>query len=84
MIKSRRLRWAGHVARMEEGRSAFKILTDKPTGKRPLGRPKRRSEDNIRIDHKEIGMNTRNWVGLTQDRHYWRALVIAELNIRFL
>ena len=62
MIKSRRLRWAGHVARMEEGRSAFKILTGKPTGKRHLGRPRRRREDNIRKDLKEIGINTRNWV----------------------
>ena len=50
MIKSRRLRWTGHVARMEEGRSAFKILTGKPIGKRPLGRPRRRWEDNIRMD----------------------------------
>ena len=50
MFKSRRLRWAGHVARMEESGSAFKILTDKPTGKRPLGRPRRRWEDNIRMD----------------------------------
>ena len=49
MFKSRRLRWAGHVARMKEGRSVFKILTGKPTGKRPLGRPRRRWEDNIRI-----------------------------------
>ena len=54
-IKSRRLRWAGHVARMEESRSALKILTGKPTGKRPLGRPRCRWEDNIRIDNKEIG-----------------------------
>ena len=54
MIKCRRLRWAGHVARMEEGRSSFKILTDKPTGKRPLGRPRRRWEDNIRMDLEEI------------------------------
>ena len=54
MIKSRRLRWAGHVARIE-GRSAFKILTGKPTGKRPLGRPRGRWEDNIRMDLKEIG-----------------------------
>ena len=60
MIQSRRLRWAGHVARMEEGRSAFKILTDTPIGKRPLGRPRRRLEDNIIMDLKEIGMNTRN------------------------
>ena len=57
VIKSRRLRWAGHVARMEKGRSAFKILTGKPTGKRPLGRPRRRWEDNIRMDLEEIGMN---------------------------
>ena len=55
--KSRRLRWAGHVARMEKGRSAFKILTGKPTGKIPLGRPRRRWEDNIRIDLEEIGIN---------------------------
>ena len=60
MIKSRRLRWAGHVDRMEEGRSAFKILTGKPTRKRPLGRPRRRLEDNIRMGLKEIGINTRN------------------------
>ena len=60
VINSRRLRWAGHVARMEEGRSAFKILTGKPTGKRPLGRPRRRWEDCIIMDLKEIGINTRN------------------------
>ena len=56
MIKSRRLRWAGHVARMEEARSALKILTGTPAGKRTLGRPKRRWEDNIRMDLKEIGI----------------------------
>ena len=55
VIKSRRSRWAGHVVRMEEGRSAFKILTGKLTGKRPLGRPRRRWEDNIRMDLEEIG-----------------------------
>jgi hypothetical protein len=60
VIKSRRLRWAGHVARMDKGRSAFKILTGKPTGKRPLGRPRRRYEDNIRIDLEEIGINAGN------------------------
>ena len=72
MIKSRRLRWAGHVARTEEGRSAFKILTDRPTpvGKRPLGRPRRRWEDNIKTDLKEIGISMRNWVDLAQDRDY--------------
>ena len=57
VIKSRLLIWAGHVARMEEGRSAFKILTGKPTGKRLLGRPRRRWEDNIRMDCEEIGIN---------------------------
>ena len=56
VIKSRKLRWAGHVARIEESRSAFKMLTGKPTGKRPLGRPRRRWEDNIRMDLEEIGM----------------------------
>ena len=60
MIKSRRLRWAGHVAREEEGGSAFKTLTGKPTGKRPLGRPRRRWEDNIRMDLEEIGINSGN------------------------
>ena len=62
VIKLRRLRWTGHVARMEEGRSGFKILTSKPTGKRPLWRPRRRWEDNFRMDLKEIGINTRNGI----------------------
>ena len=82
MIKSRRLRWAGHVVRMEDGRSAFKILTGKHTGKRPLGRPRRRWEDNIRMDLEEIGINAGSWVDLAQDRDYWRALVNAALNLR--
>jgi len=64
VIKSRRLRWAGHVDRMEE-----------PIGKRPLGRPRRRWEDNIRMDLEEIGINEENWVDSAQDRNYWRALV---------
>ena len=64
---------------MEEGRSAFKILTGKPTEKRPLGRPRRRWEDNIRMDHEEIGII---WVDLAQDRDCWRALVNAVLNLR--
>ena len=82
VIISRRLRWAGHVARMEEGRSAFKILAGKPTGKRPLRRPRRRWEDNIRMDLEEIGINVGNWVDSAQDRNYWRALVNAALNLR--
>ena len=82
MIKSRRLRWAGLVARMEEDRSAFQILTGKPTGKRPLGRPRRRWEDNIRMDLEEIGINVGNWVDSTQDRNYRRAIMNAALNLR--
>ena len=72
VIKSRRLRWAGQTARMEEGKSAFKILTGKPTEKRP----RRRWEDNIRMEFEEIGINA------GKDRNYWRALVNAALNLR--
>ena len=68
VIKSRIIRWAGHVARMEKNMSVFKILTGKPIGKRPLGMP--RWENNIRMDLKKIGINTRNWVDLAQDRDY--------------
>ena len=82
VIKSRRLSWTGHVARMEEGRSAFKILTGKPTGKRPLGRPRHKQDDNIRMDLKEIGINMRNWVDLAQDMDYWRVLVHATLSLQ--
>ena len=81
VIKSIRLRWAGHVARMQEGRSAFKISTGKTSGKRPLGRPRRRWGDNIRIGLEEIGINAWNWVDLAQDRNYLRTLVNAELNL---
>ena len=77
VIKSRRLRRAGHVVRMEEGRSAFKILLGRPTPaeKRPLGRPSRRWEDNIKIGLNGISINTRNWVDSSQDKDYWRVLV---------
>ena len=82
LLKSRRMRWEGHVARMEKGRSAYKTLTVKLTGKRPLERPMRRWEDNIRIDLEEIGINAGNCVESAQDRDYWRALVNAALNLR--
>ena len=82
MIKSRRLRWAGHVVRMEEGRSTLKILTGKPTGKRLLGRPRRRWGYNITMNVEEIGIKTRDWVDSTQDRNYLRALVNGALNLR--
>ena len=64
------IRWAGHVARLEEGRSALKILTGQPTGKRPLGRPRRRWQDNIRMDLEEVSINSGNWVDSAQDRDY--------------
>ena len=67
---------------MEEGKSAFKILIGKPTGKRPLERPRRRCEDNIRMDFEEIGLNAGNLVDSAQDRNYWRALVNAALSLR--
>ena len=74
------MRWARHVARMKESRSSFK--TGKPTGKRPLRRPRHRWKDNSRIDFKEIGIDAGNWVDSAQDRDNWRALVNAALNLR--
>jgi hypothetical protein len=82
VIKSRRLRWTGNLARMEKGRSAFKILTGKPTEMIPLGRCRRRWEDNIRMDLEQVGINGRNWVDSAQDRDYWRAFVNAAWNLR--
>ena len=72
----------GSVDRMEEGRNAFKILTGKFTGKRPLVNPRRRRQDNVRTDLEEIGINTRNRIDSAQDRDYWRAVVKAALNLR--
>jgi hypothetical protein len=82
VIKSRRLKWAEQVARMEEGRSVFKLPASKPSGKRPLGTTRRRWEDNIRMDLEEMVINTRNWVNSAQGRDYWRGLVKAGLNLR--
>ena len=81
MIKSRILKWAGHVARMEESRRSFKIVRDKATGKRSSGRSRHRWEVNIRMDLKEIDINTRNWIDSAHDRDYWRALVNATFNL---
>ena len=67
---------------MDEGRSASKILADKPIEKKPLRRPRRKSEDNIRMDLKEIGINMRNWVDSANDRGYWRTLVNEALNLQ--
>ena len=82
VIKSRRMRWAGHVARMEEGRTVLQILTSTPTGKGLLGRPRRRWEDNVRISRKETGVSTRNWVDSGQDRDYWRIFVNAAFTLQ--
>ena len=78
----RRMRWAGHVARMMEGRGVNKILVRKPEGKRPLGRPTRRWEDNIKMDLQEVGRGCGDWMGLAQDRDSWRALVSTVMNFR--
>jgi hypothetical protein len=82
IIKSRRMRWAEHVARMGEERNACRLLVGKPEGKRPLGRPRRRWVDNIKIDLLEIGWGGVDWIGLPQDREKWRALVNAVMKLR--
>jgi hypothetical protein len=83
MIKSRRMRWAGHVARMGEKRNAFRIFVGNPEGKRTLGRPRRRWVNNIKIDLREIGGDGGDWIDLSQDRDQSRALVRAVMNLRF-
>jgi hypothetical protein len=82
IIKSRRMRWAGQVACMGEKRNAYRLLVGKPEGKRPLGRPRCRWVDNIRMDLGEVGWGDVDWVGLAQDRNRWRALVNSVLNLR--
>ncbi|KAJ4427918.1 hypothetical protein ANN_23928 [Periplaneta americana] len=81
-IKSRRLRWAGHVARMGESRNAYRVLVGRPEGKIPLGRPRRRWEDNIKMDLKEVAYDGRDCINLAQDRDRWRAYVRAAMNLR--
>jgi len=82
VIKSRRMRWAGHVARMGEERGAYRVLVGRPEGKRPLGRPRRRMVDNIRMDLQEVGSGYVDWIGLAQDRDRWRTLVSAVMKFR--
>ena len=82
VIKSRRMRWVGHVARMEEGRRVHKVLVGKHEGKRPLGRPRRRWEDNMKMDLEEVGRGCGDWMELAQDRDRWRALVSTVMNFR--
>jgi len=82
VIKSRRMRWAGHVACMGEGRGVYRVLVGKPAGKRPLGRPRHRWVDNIRTDLQEVGWGYMDWIGLAQDRDRWRTIVSAVMNLR--
>jgi hypothetical protein len=79
---SRRMKWAGHVASMGEGRGVYRVLVGKLEGKRPLRRPRRRWEDNIRMDFQEVGFGCEDWIGLAQDRDRWRVLVSAVRNLR--
>jgi len=82
VIKSRRMRWTGHVARMGEKRGVYRILIGKPEGKRPHGRPRRRWEDNIKMDLQEVGCGGIDWIELAVDRNKWRAFVNAVMNLR--
>ena len=82
VIKSRRMRWAGHVAGMGEESGVYRALVRKPEGKRPLGRPRHRWEDNIRMDLQEVGCGYMDWIGRAQDRDRWRTLVSAVMNLR--
>jgi hypothetical protein len=82
MMKTKRMRWRGHVARMGEKKNACRILVGQPEGKRALGRPKRRWVDNIKIDLREIGWGGVDWIDLAQDRDQWRALVNTVMNLR--
>jgi len=82
VIKSRRMRWAGYVARLGEGRGAYRVLVGKLEGKRPHGRTWRRWEDNIKLDLQEVGCGDMDWIELAQDRDRWWALMNAVMNIR--
>jgi hypothetical protein len=82
IIKSRRMRWAGHVARKGKKRNAYRLLVGKPEGKRPLGRSRRRWVDNIRMYLGEVGWSDVDWIDLAQDRNRWRAVVNSVLNLQ--
>jgi hypothetical protein len=83
-VKSRRMRWARNVARMAEERKLYTVLVGKPEGKRPLGRPRCRWEDGIRMDLREIGLEGVDWIRLAQHRDRWRPVVSAVMNLRVL
>jgi hypothetical protein len=82
MVKARRMRWAGHVARMGEGRGVHRVLVGKPERTRPLGRPRRRWEDNIKRDLQEVGGDCGDWIERAQDRDRWRTLVNTVMNFQ--
>jgi hypothetical protein len=82
VIKSRRMRWAGPVAHMGEKRGTYRILVGRPEGRRPLGGPRRRWEDNIKMDLQEVGWLGMNWIELAQDRDRWRTLVNVVIHLR--
>ena len=82
VIKSRRMRWAAHVAHMGEERGMYRVLVGKPEGRRPLGRPRRRCVDYIRMGLREVGSGYMDWIGLAQDTDRWRTLVSAVMNLR--
>jgi hypothetical protein len=82
IIKSRRMRWADHIARMGQKRNSYRLLVGKPEGKRPLGRQRHRWVDNIRMDLGEVGWGNVDWIGLAKDKTKWRALVNSVLNLR--
>jgi hypothetical protein len=82
VIKPRRMRWAGHVARMGEGRGVYRVLVGRPEGKRPLGRPKRRWEDNIKMDLRDTSIDEANWIRLAQDSFQWQAFVSTVMKLR--
>jgi len=82
VVKSRRMRWAGHVARMGERRDVYRVLVGKPEGRRPLGRHRCRREDNIKMDFQELRCGCMDWIEMAQDRHRWRALVNVVMNFR--
>jgi hypothetical protein len=82
VIKSRWMKWAGHMARVGDVRGVYRVLVGRPKGKRPLGRPRRRWEDNIKLDVREIGIDAANWIRLAQDRVQWWGFVRMVMNLR--